>query len=117
MLSEPRLYETIGENIRRYREQLPQGKMTQGALADAIGMERTSISNIEKGTQKVSVVALYQIAAALRVSVADLLPGEEIRPVAAPSIAIGSIAAVVKAQLKQYPLAERATEQVLNKGL
>ena len=116
MLSEPRLYEIIGENIRRLREQQPAGKMTQGALADAVGLERTSISNIEKGTQKVSVITLYQIAEALNVTLVDLLPRETIRPSTAPQLGASSLLAEVNAQLKRFPKMAQAAAELIGKG-
>lgn len=57
---------------RRGREGL-----TQGQLAGRIGMTRTSITNIEKGRQKVQLHTLYDIAAALGASPAELLPSAE----------------------------------------
>ena len=123
MLSESRLYEIIGENIRRTREELPGGKMTQGALADAVGLERSSISNIEKAIQKVSIITLYQIAGVLGVNFIDLLPSETVR---APTSGVGrprltasnaSMLTDVQAQLERYPLAARAMADLLDKSL
>ncbi len=48
--------------------------MTQAELARLVGLERTSITNIEKGNQKVSLHALYRICEVLKVSIADALP-------------------------------------------
>lgn len=47
---------------------------TQQQLADAAGLTRPSIVNIERGRQKVMLHSLYSMAAALRVPVSDLLP-------------------------------------------
>jgi transcriptional regulator with XRE-family HTH domain len=116
MLNEPRLYEIIGENSRRSREQQPAGKMTQGALAEAVGLERTSISNIEKGTQKVSVVTLYQIAEALNVSMVDLLPRETIRPTTAVRAQASSLLTDIQAQLKRFPKTAQAAAELLSRG-
>jgi transcriptional regulator with XRE-family HTH domain len=117
MLSEPRLYEIIGENIRRRREQQPAGKLTQGVLAEAVGLERTSISNIEKGTQKVSVVTLYQIAEALNVTMVDLLPRETIRPSTAPRPGASSLLADMDAQLKRFPKTAQAAFELIGEGV
>lgn len=68
------LYEGLGALVRARRE---REKMTQGQLAGRIGMTRTSITNIEKGRQKVQLDTLYDIAAALDVSPAELLPSAE----------------------------------------
>ena len=53
---------------------MPEGRMTQAALAAKVGLERTSITNIEKGTQKVSLHVLYSLCEALHVKVTDILP-------------------------------------------
>lgn len=48
--------------------------MTQGALADHISLTRTSVTNIERGEQKFLLHTLMDIAQALRVPPASLLP-------------------------------------------
>lgn len=64
-------YRAVGERIRRAR-----GKnLSQEALASAIGLTRSSISNIEKGRQKLLLHTLVDISDALHVSAASLLPG------------------------------------------
>src|SRR5215212_2661083 len=68
------LYVGLGALVRARRER--EG-MTQGQLADRIGMTRTSITNIEKGRQKVQLHTLYDIAAALDASPAELLPSAQ----------------------------------------
>lgn len=68
------LYAGLGAMVRVRRER--EG-LTQGQLADRIGMTRTSVTNIESGRQKVQLHTLYDIAAALDVSPAELLPSAE----------------------------------------
>jgi len=48
--------------------------MSQQAFANAVGLSRTSITNIERGRQPVSLHTLYSMADILRVEVFDLLP-------------------------------------------
>lgn len=76
MIDEKRLYELLGARLRRLRESHvgSSGKLTQAALAQAIGLERTSITNIERGNQKVPLHVLYRICEVLQVSIFDLLP-------------------------------------------
>lgn len=76
MIDENRLYGLLGERLRKLREEFykPEGRMTQAGLAAMVNLERTSITNIEKGTQKVSLHALYGICAALQANVLDVLP-------------------------------------------
>ena len=65
------LYVSLGRMIRSRRARV---EMTQDELARLVGMTRTSITNIERGRQKVQLHTLYDIAAALGVSTQDLLP-------------------------------------------
>ena len=76
MIDDGRLYRLLGERLRKLREErvTPEGRMTQAALAAMVGLERTSITNIEKGTQKVSLHVLYSLCEALHVKVTDILP-------------------------------------------
>jgi transcriptional regulator with XRE-family HTH domain len=62
--------EELGRLIRTART----GKLTQAALGDRIGLSRTAITNIECGRQRLLVDQLVEIADALGVSAAELLP-------------------------------------------
>jgi transcriptional regulator with XRE-family HTH domain len=63
-------YKQVGQSIRARR-----GKnLSQEALASAVGLTRTSISNIESGRQKMLVHTLADIADALKVEASTLLP-------------------------------------------
>lgn len=74
MIDEKRLYTALGERIRSAREGHPTGRMTQADLADAVGLERTSITNIEKGNQKIPVHMLYRLCQVLRIPISEILP-------------------------------------------
>lgn len=76
MIDEQRLYRLIGERIRKLREgfETPAGRMTQAELAVLVDLERTSITNIEKGAQKLSLHVLYKICEVFDVNVLDVLP-------------------------------------------
>jgi transcriptional regulator with XRE-family HTH domain len=52
----------LGAMVKAMRKS--QG-MTQAALAAAAGLERTSVTNIERGTQMLTVKTINAIAAAL----------------------------------------------------
>lgn len=62
-------YEILGGVIRHVREDLG---ITQRALARKLGRTETSINKIESGVQRVDMVELLDISAALRVSLDDL---------------------------------------------
>jgi transcriptional regulator with XRE-family HTH domain len=70
-IDEKRLYQSIGDKIRELR--IGQN-YNQTELAKKIGLERTSVTNIETGKQKVTLAALYNISNSLNVSLSDLLP-------------------------------------------
>lgn len=76
MIDEERLYRVLGERLRNLREKHggTRGRLTQAELALQVGLERTSITNIEKGTQKVPLHVLFRLCEVLRVPVAELLP-------------------------------------------
>lgn len=65
------LYAEIGRRIRSEREALG---FTQTDLAQAVGLLRTSIANIESGRQRLPIQTLYQIAYELGVPIYALLP-------------------------------------------
>jgi DNA-binding XRE family transcriptional regulator len=73
MLEDARLYELIGRRLREARER-KRPHVTQEDLARAIGLERTSISNIESGKQRAPLHILYRICALLGADVTDVLP-------------------------------------------
>lgn len=65
------LYRELGRQIRQARQ---QQNLTQEALASLVSLNRTSVTNIEKGRQQVLVHTLLEIAAALKVPPESLLP-------------------------------------------
>ena len=65
------LYKAIGQQVRAKRV---KHKLTQGQLAARVGLQRTSLSNIEAGRQKMLVDTLVSIAAELGVKASSLLP-------------------------------------------
>jgi transcriptional regulator with XRE-family HTH domain len=71
MVDEAVFYIEVGKRISLKRQSC---RLTQEALASAVGLTRTSITNIERGRQKLSVYALATIAETLRVDCRDLLP-------------------------------------------
>jgi transcriptional regulator with XRE-family HTH domain len=72
-------YKTIGNNIRKARE---QAELSQKDLAEAAGFESaTAISLIESGERKVAVEVLEKIAEVLHTDLATLLGVEtQVKP-------------------------------------
>lgn len=64
-------YAEVGSKIRKARESLG---ITQEALASLVSLSRTSVTNIEKGRQNFLLHTFVDIAVALKVPPADLLP-------------------------------------------
>ena len=64
-------YRDFGAKLRLLRE---NRGLTQGGLATSVGLTRTSLTNIEKGRQKVLLHTVMEIAAALSVDARELLP-------------------------------------------
>lgn len=78
-------YKQLGQKIRNHR-----GKsLSQEAIASAVGLTRTSISNIEAGRQKLLLHTFVDIANALNVEITKLLPE---RPAATESISAEMLA-------------------------
>lgn len=71
------IYEEVGQRIRRIRK---QRKLTQGVLADRVSLSRTSITNIEKGRQRLLLHTFAEIAEALQVEPASFLPKTDMEP-------------------------------------
>jgi transcriptional regulator with XRE-family HTH domain len=67
----PLVSKGVGETLQSVRRR--QG-WKQDAFADALGLSRTTASNIERGAQRIYVDQLYRAAAILQVPVHDLLP-------------------------------------------
>ena len=70
-----RFYALLGKRIKLARQR--HIKLSQAALGRVIGMSRTSVVNIEQGRQRIQVHMIRQIADALHVSPADLIPIEQ----------------------------------------
>lgn len=67
-------YEALGKKIRQTRD---ERNISQAEMARAIGLSRTSITNIEKGRQPVQVHILVKIAETLNVNFSTLLIAEK----------------------------------------
>jgi len=69
-----KLLTTFGRSIRSYRR---LRGMSQEALAEASGLSRNYISDIERGVRNPSLLALVAIGRALRMPLRDLLADVE----------------------------------------
>lgn len=64
---------SIGENTKRIRT---EAKLTQADLAERVGIGRSMLAQIERGTKTMSLPVAAEIAKVLKCSIYDLL-GEE----------------------------------------
>ncbi len=72
-MDEP-LYRLFGNRVRELRE---EKNVTQEELARRVDLSRTSITNIEKGRQRVLLHQMVEIASALDTSPKDLMPAKQ----------------------------------------
>ncbi|MFL9873837.1 helix-turn-helix domain-containing protein [Paraburkholderia megapolitana] len=66
-----KFYKEFGRTLRERRI---KANLTQDDVASRVGLGRTSVTNIEKGRQQVSLHMLYQLADAVDAEPASLLP-------------------------------------------
>lgn len=64
-------YRQFGRQLRAARE---KAGLTQQIVADRVGLTRTSVTNIERGSQHISLHQLYLLAAAVGCKPGELLP-------------------------------------------
>ena len=70
-MDERALYRWLGARIRSLRQ---DQQLTQADLADAVGMTRASLANVEAGRQRSLVHTLVALAKGLDCDVCDLFP-------------------------------------------
>ncbi len=66
------MLQQFGENLRRERKRVG---LSQDALADKAGIDRTQVSVFERGTQEPKLGSLVNLAGALGCTIADLTRG------------------------------------------
>lgn len=64
-------YREFGEILRARRK---SAGLTQGEVAARVGLQRTSITNMEKGRQHVQLHQLFRLASAVGAQPEELLP-------------------------------------------
>jgi transcriptional regulator with XRE-family HTH domain len=71
-----RLQRIFGERLRQARRAtFSSAKCTQQGLAEALGVSRTTVSNMERGRHRLFLDQVYVAAQKLGLAVTDLLPG------------------------------------------
>jgi transcriptional regulator with XRE-family HTH domain len=68
------LYKEFGRLLKAARK---DARLTQNEVAGRVGLSRTSITNIERGTQHIPLHQLFLLASAVGVTPAALLPDQK----------------------------------------
>jgi len=105
-VSREKLYREIGVRIRRARES-QQPKLSQTQLAEKLGIERTSITNIESGAQRATLHLIYSMAQKLNLSLSELLPALDApsiqdEPAGSVSLRLGDKTEHVSPEIKSF---------------
>ncbi|MGI0134024.1 MAG: helix-turn-helix transcriptional regulator [Candidatus Micrarchaeaceae archaeon] len=98
MLDSDKLYALIGDRVRQIREaQTP--RMSQGDLAEILGLQRTSVTNIELGKQKPTLDTLLRLCEHFALEIDAIIPRlREISVVQSRSVVVGGKAQEVGAK-------------------
>jgi transcriptional regulator with XRE-family HTH domain len=83
MIQADQIRKGFGDLLRRRR--LAAG-LSQKSFAKAVGLSRTSVTNIESGRQPVSLPSLYVMADVLQIEVSELLPSVRPRTATRPRV-------------------------------
>ena len=62
----------FGRKLREIR--LQKGGVSQEKLAELAGLHRTYVSSVERGERNISLVNIEKLAAALGITLAELMP-------------------------------------------
>ncbi|OIQ91019.1 HTH-type transcriptional repressor RghR [mine drainage metagenome] len=118
MIDELRLFQAVGRKIRQLRESQTGGRarLTQSELAKMVGLERTSITNIERGNQKVPLHVLYRLCEALKVPIGDVMPQMAHVQSAATTAAPLEEFSFASETVETTPLVKQAVLEVLNRS-
>lgn len=108
MLDDKMLYAELGRRIQRYRR-MQSPLMNQESLAKRVGLTRTSVTNIERGRQKVTLDTVYRLCEVFGISIAELMPA--LNEVTAESISVEAGQSVTVAG-QTYALPDKVAQSV-----
>ena len=74
------LYDTVRRRIKSVRTAETETRLSQTELGEILGLKRSTVANIESGTQRASLHNVYELCAHYNLQLSDLLPGvDELR--------------------------------------
>lgn len=68
------LYDNIRQQIKAIRTAEFDTRLSQEELGEILGLTRSTVANIESGTQRTSLHNIYEICAQYNLELSDLLP-------------------------------------------
>ena len=69
------LYENVRQKIRAVRTAETETRLSQAELGEILGVKRSTVANLESGTQRASLHNVYEICAHYNLELSDILPG------------------------------------------
>lgn len=93
MIDEDRLYQTIGMRLRDLRTDTG---LSQEAMAKILGLERTSITNMELGKQRPAIYVLYRCCEYFERPLSQLFPELDDPVIAKPKLPPDAARALAK---------------------
>jgi DNA-binding XRE family transcriptional regulator len=112
LLDTNRLYAIVGDRIRQIREaQTP--RMSQGDLAKILGLQRTSVTNMELGKQKPTLETLLRVCEHFSLEIDAIVPRiRELTLLQAHSVVVGGKSQEVGAKTASLLSSLRGTSRV-----
>lgn len=68
------LYNDIRQQIKAVRTAETETRLSQAELGEILGVKRSTVANLESGTQRASLHNVYEICAHYNLELSDLLP-------------------------------------------
>jgi transcriptional regulator with XRE-family HTH domain len=108
------LYEALGQRVAQARI---SARLSQGKLAERVGVTRASIVNIERGRQRPPLHLLWQIAAAANVDLLRLIPkANELEMMEGPIPLDTRVVASIERAASNNPGARRALAEFISRA-
>lgn len=68
------LYDSVRQRIKALRTAEIDTRLSQAELGEVLGLKRSTVANLESGTQRASLHNIYEICAHYNLELSDLLP-------------------------------------------